>query len=138
MGKLGDTVLSEVELDVLGAEESLVLPGEGIVGLGEDARQIVLAQRLSSTRMGKRPWNSGMRSLGRATLKAPAAMKRMCSVRTEPYRVCTTDPSSSGRRSRWTPSPLTSGPRSGAGPQILSTSSMKTMPASSTSAMASS
>src|SRR5581483_4386713 len=38
----------------------------------------------SSTRMGKRPCSSGMRSLGLETWKAPAAMKRMWSVRTMP------------------------------------------------------
>ncbi len=38
----------------------------------------------SSTRIGKRPCISGMRSAGRATWKAPAAMNRMWSVRTTP------------------------------------------------------
>ncbi|CFO07451.1 Uncharacterised protein [Bordetella pertussis] len=38
----------------------------------------------SSTRMGKRPCNSGMRSEGRARWKAPEAMNRIWSVRTMP------------------------------------------------------
>src|SRR5258708_1888583 len=38
----------------------------------------------SSTRMGKRPCNSGIRSLGFETWKAPAAMNKMWSVRTMP------------------------------------------------------
>ena len=37
---------------------------------------------LSSTRIGNLPCNSGMRSLGLDTWNAPAAMKRMWSVRT--------------------------------------------------------
>jgi hypothetical protein len=64
----------------------------------------------SSTRMGKRPWSSGMRSEGFETWKAPLAMNRMWSVLTIPYFVVTAEPSTMGRRSRWTPSRLTSGP----------------------------
>ena len=42
----------------------------------------------SSTRMGKRPWSSGMRSCGLATLKAPAAMKRICvSIHGTPFGI---------------------------------------------------
>ncbi len=37
---------------------------------------------VSSTRMGKRPCSSGIRSDGFETWNAPAAMKRMWSVRT--------------------------------------------------------
>ena len=58
----------------------------------------------SSTRMGKRPCSSGMRSLGLETWKAPAAMKRMWSVETMPYLVLTVVPSTMGRMSRCTPS----------------------------------
>ncbi|EAU64098.1 conserved hypothetical protein, partial [Stigmatella aurantiaca DW4/3-1] len=64
----------------------------------------------SSTRMGKRPWSSGMRSLGLETWKAPAAMKSMWSVFTCPYLVLMVEPSTMGRMSRWTPSRETSGP----------------------------
>ena len=64
----------------------------------------------SSTRMGKRPWSSGMRSAGFATWNAPAATKSTWSVRTTPYLVVTAVPSTIGRRSRWTPSRDTSGP----------------------------
>ena len=38
----------------------------------------------SSTRMGNRPCNSGIKSLGFEMWKAPAAMNRMWSVRTMP------------------------------------------------------
>ena len=38
----------------------------------------------SSTRIGKRPCSSGIRSLGLETWNAPAAMNRMWSVRTMP------------------------------------------------------
>ena len=38
----------------------------------------------SSTRIGKRPCSSGIRSEGLETWKAPAAMKRTWSVRTSP------------------------------------------------------
>ncbi len=81
--------------------------------------------------MGKRPWSSGMRSVGLLTWKAPAAMKRMWSVRTGPYFVETVVPSTIGRRSRWTPSRETSGPWVLSRPAILSISSRNTMPADS-------
>ncbi len=63
-------------------------------------------------------------------------MNRMWSVRTRPYRVLTVVPSMIGRRSRWTPSRLTSGPRPPSRPAILSTSSRKMMPECSTRSMA--
>src|SRR2546430_10648506 len=56
----------------------------------------------SSTRIGKRPWSSGIRSEGLVAWNAPAAMNRMWSVRTKPYRVCTVEPSTMGSRSRCT------------------------------------
>ena len=84
----------------------------------------------SSTRIGKRPCSSGMRSLGFAWWKAPAAMNSMWSVRTMPYRVGTFVPSTTGSRSRCTPARETSGPGPAppAAAAILSISSMKTMP----------
>ena len=88
---------------------------------------------LSSTRIGKRPCSSGMRSLGLETWKAPAAMKSTWSVFTIPYLVCTFDPSTIGSRSRCTPSRETSGPPiSPRSPAILSISSRKMMPSVST------
>ena len=82
----------------------------------------------SSTRIGKRPCSSGMRSEGLLTWKAPAAMKRTWSVRTAPYLVVTVVPSTMGRMSRCTPSRETSGPCPPSRPAILSISSMKMMP----------
>ena len=82
----------------------------------------------SSTRMGKRPCSSGIRSDGLETWKAPAAMNRMWSVRTMPYLVVTVEPSTMGRRSRCTPSRDTSGPWLRSRPAILSSSSRKMMP----------
>ena len=84
----------------------------------------------SSTRIGRRPCNSGSRSEGLLRWKAPEAMNRIWSVRTGPWRVLTVVPSIKGSRSRCTPSRLTSPPRT---PDsllraILSTSSRKTMP----------
>src|SRR3990172_1852013 len=73
----------------------------------------------SSTRIGNRPCSSGMRSAGLATWKAPAAMNRIWSVRTIPYFVCTAEPSTIGSRSRWTPSPETSGPAAPPPPRDL-------------------
>src|SRR3990172_8460260 len=52
----------------------------------------------SSTRMGKRPCSSGIRSEGLLTWKAPAAMNRTGSGRTGPYLVVTADPSTLGGR----------------------------------------
>ena len=94
---------------------------------------------LSSTRIGKRPCSSGMRSLGLATWKAPAAMNSTWSVFTIPYLVCTFDPSTIGRRSRCTPSRETSGPPACAArsPAILSISSRKMIPIFSTRSSAS-
>src|SRR5438309_767936 len=74
--------------------------------------------------------------VGVETWKAPAAMKRMWSVRTIPYLVVTVEPSTMGRRSRCTPSRDTSGPCAPSLLAILSSSSRKTMPESSTRRMA--
>ena len=88
----------------------------------------------SSTRMGKRPCSSGMRSLGLAVWNAPEAMKSMWSVLTGPYLVVTVEPSTMGSRSRCTPARLTSAPPRAPPPPpsrataTLSISSMKTMP----------
>src|SRR5215510_11117668 len=90
----------------------------------------------SSTRMGKRPCSSGMRSDGLETWKAPAAMNKMWSVRTIPYLVVTVEPSTMGRRSRCTPSRETSGPCTPSRPATLSSSSRKMIPESSTRRMA--
>ena len=90
----------------------------------------------SSTRMGSRPWSSGIRSDGFERWKAPEAMNRMWSVRTIPYRVETVEPSTSGRRSRWTPSRETSGPASSPRWATLSISSRNTIPFCSTSCTA--
>ena len=93
----------------------------------------------SSTRIGKRPCSSGIRSLGLARWNAPEAMNRMWSVLTGPYLVLTVEPSTSGSRSRCTPSRLTSPP-----PIVslrlatLSISSMKTMPCCSQASIAAS
>jgi hypothetical protein len=53
---------------------------------------------LSSTRIGKRPCSSGIRSLGLARWKAPLAMNNMWSVLTMPYLVLTVVPSTSPSR----------------------------------------
>ena len=60
--------------------------------------------------------------------KAPEAMNSMWSVLTMPYLVLTVQPSTSGSRSRCTPSRETSAPMVSGAPAILSISSMKTMP----------
>ena len=65
---------------------------------------------VSSTRIGKRPCSSGMRSEGFDRWNAPDAMNRMWSVLTMPYFVDTVVPSTSGRRSRCTPWRETSAP----------------------------
>mmetsp|Transcript_27436 Transcript_27436/g.80069 ORF Transcript_27436/g.80069 Transcript_27436/m.80069 type:complete len:284 (+) Transcript_27436:431-1282(+) len=94
---------------------------------------------LSSTRMGSRPWSSASRSEGLTWWKAPEAMKRMWSVWTLPYLVLIVEPSIRGSRSRCTPSALASAEvlRMSRELQILSISSMKTMPFSSTEEIAS-
>ena len=79
-----DGLLGELDLDPLGGQERRVLADEGVLGLREDAHEVLAGQGVSSTRIGKRPWSSGMRSLGLVMWKAPAAMKRMWSVRTRP------------------------------------------------------
>ncbi len=94
----------------------------------------------SSTRIGRRPCSSGSRSAGFARWNAPEAMNSMWSVFTRPYLVFTVVPSISGSRSRCTPSRETSPPRkppSVVRAQILSISSMNTMPLFSACATAS-
>src|SRR5947208_1368861 len=66
----------------------------------------------SSTRIGNRPWSSGIRSDGLATWKAPAAMKRTWSVRTTPYLVVTAEPSGGQLRAELLESRLAGGSRS--------------------------
>ena len=92
----------------------------------------------SSTRIGKRPCSSGMRSDGFAVWKAPAAMKRIWSVFIGPYFVMTVEPSTIGRMSRCTPSRETSGPEPCPLTATLSISSRKTMPLFSAARMAAS
>src|SRR6185312_1500288 len=82
----------------------------------------------SSTRIGSRPCSSGIRSDGFDRLKAPEAMKSTWSVLTGPYLVATVDPSTSGSKSRCTPSRDTSAPIVSWRRVTLSISSMKTMP----------
>ena len=82
----------------------------------------------SSTRIGKRPCNSGIKSLGLDKWNAPEAMNRMWSVLTMPYLVLTVVPSTSGSRSRCTPWRDTSAPLTSERLVILSISSMNTMP----------
>ncbi|MNT37793.1 hypothetical protein D3C72_1739490 [compost metagenome] len=86
----------------------------------------------SSTRIGKRPCNSGIRSLGLARWKAPEAMNRMWSVLTMPYLVETVVPSTSGSRSRCTPAREMSALLPSARLVTLSISSRNTMPFCST------
>jgi hypothetical protein len=57
--------------------------GPGTGGLGQDAAEVVRVSADSSTRIGKRPCSSGIRSLGLARWNAPEAMNRMWSVRTD-------------------------------------------------------
>ena len=84
-GELADAVRREVEGDLLGTEQGGVLPWSahcpGSVRMRTRSSSL---SGFSSTRMGNRPWNSGMRSLGRAAVNAPAAMNRTWSVRTGP------------------------------------------------------
>ena len=79
------------------------------------------------TRIGKRPCNSGIKSEGLATWKAPEPIKRIWSVEIMPYLVWTSLPSTIGKMSRWTPWRLTSPPWLEE-VAILSISSMKIMP----------
>ena len=65
LGDRRDRVVGEVELHVLGLHQRHVLPGQRVLGLGQDADEVVAGRaRRSSTRIGKRPWNSGIRSDG--------------------------------------------------------------------------
>ena len=91
-----------------------------------------LCRESSSTRRGNRPWSSGIKSLGAATLKAPAAMNRIWVVSTTPHFVFTFEPSTIGRMSRCTPSLETSWPPCPPFTAILSISSIKIIPDCST------
>jgi hypothetical protein len=132
-----DPVVGEGELRALGLDQRLVLREQRVLRLLEDADEVASVRFFSSTRIGKRPCSSGIRSDGLETWKAPAATKRMWSVRTIPYFVCTVEPSTIGSRSRWTPSRETSGPAPPRSPAILSISSRKTIPLSSARSSAS-
>ena len=82
----------------------------------------------NSTRIGKRPCNSGIKSDGLATWKAPDAINNIWSVFTMPCLVLTVEPSINGNRSRCTPSRDTSGPDDSPRLHILSISSIKMIP----------
>src|SRR3569832_2291057 len=91
----------------------------------------------SSTRIGKRPCSSGIKSDGLARWKAPEAMNRIWSVFTVPYFVLTVVPSTKGSKSRCTPARDTSTlPPASEREAILSISSRNTMPFCSTLAIA--
>ena len=59
-----------------------------------------LDRSCNSTRIGKRPCNSGIKSLGLATWKAPEAINKIWSVLMTPYFVFTWLPSTIGKMSR--------------------------------------
>ena len=82
----------------------------------------------SSTRIGKRPCSSGIRSDGLLRWKAPEATNKIWSVRMTPCLVLTVQPSMSGNKSRCTPSRDTSAPPVSWRLATLSISSIKTMP----------
>ncbi len=88
----------------------------------------------NSTRIGKRPCSSGIRSEGLLRWKAPEAINKIWSVFNMPYLVETVLPSTKGRRSRCTPARDTSLPPLPPSLRcvILSISSKKTMPSCST------
>mmetsp|Transcript_11584 Transcript_11584/g.34329 ORF Transcript_11584/g.34329 Transcript_11584/m.34329 type:complete len:209 (-) Transcript_11584:596-1222(-) len=87
--------------------------------------------------MGSLPCSSARRSEGLHWWKAPEQTKRMWSVLMLPCLVLTVEPSMSGSRSRCTPSELASAePRMSLRLQILSISSMNTMPSCSTACSA--
>ena len=86
-----------------------------------------LDKSFNSTRIGKRPCNSGIKSLGFATWKAPDAINKIWSVLITPYFVFTWLPSTIGKMSRCTPSRETSPPLWPLA-AILSISSIKIIP----------
>ena len=97
-----------------------------------------LCKDSSSTLSGKRPWSSGIKSLGAETLNAPAAINKIWVVSITPHFVFTLLPSTIGKMSLWTPSRLTSWPWLSPWTAILSISSIKIIPLCSTRRFASS
>jgi hypothetical protein len=59
------------------ASKRLVLPHQRGMRLGEDGLEVLTESDCNSTRIGKRPCNSGIRSLGLLRWKAPEATNRM-------------------------------------------------------------
>jgi len=98
------------DVHALGGEERRVLAHREFRGSFRIRTRSARVSGSSSTRIGKRPCSSGMRSDTFATWNAPAAMKSTWSVFTAPYFVLTFDPSTMGSRSRCTPPRETSGP----------------------------
>ena len=75
---VADAVVGERQVDALGRHQRDVLLDQRAARLGEDAHELRLRRaRSSSTRIGKRPCSSGIRSDGFETWNAPAAMNRM-------------------------------------------------------------
>ena len=77
-----DGVRRELQLDSLGAQQRRVLLRQRVLGSVRIRTKSSLVRSFSSTRIGKRPCSSGIRSLGLARWNAPAAMNRMWSVLT--------------------------------------------------------
>ena len=77
LGEPADAVGREVEMHALGGEQRLVLARQAGVGGGQDLLEIGNRQRDNSTRIGKRPCSSGIRSDGFDRWNAPDAMNRM-------------------------------------------------------------
>ena len=132
VGDLGDAPHAagvELERDVLGAQQragtarSARRPARS--GCARNPRPSASPARRGS---GSGPAAPGSGPTGLLMWNAPLAMNSTWSVFSEPYLVATVQPSTSGSRSRCTPSRDTSAPMVSWRRAILSISSMNTMP----------
>ena len=64
LGNAADAIRGELQRDVFGLQQGLILAREAGIGLGEDALEILDRSDCSSTRIGSRPCSSGIRSEG--------------------------------------------------------------------------
>ena len=67
----------KVQMHVIDGQQRLVLAGQRVIRLAQNRLEILAVSGFKFTRTGKRPCNSGMRSVTFATWNAPAAIKSM-------------------------------------------------------------
>jgi hypothetical protein len=102
LGQPVDGIVGKAHVHAFRLQQRHILFGQRGLRLGQDAHEVVLAQRAQLHADGEAALQLGIRSLGLARWNAPEAMNRMWSVFTVPYLVDTLclPPAAAGRAAR--------------------------------------